>query len=172
MHKTGCVVCALYAMCTGAVAHRHYNCKKSRQFYTIFPVLMSPLSQSSISEVDFQHLDQYYSFSSWKLLEILLEVLGKSLKFTHTCLYDPRASYHQSNNAWTSDACFGFWKWSEPRILFTLFNVSISGFDLVTQNLVLRRIYPFLLSCVVLAVVCIFQARQFKRLYEHIKNDK
>lgn len=46
------------------------------------------------------------------------------------------------------------------------------GFDFTTQNLVLRRIYPFLLSSVVFVVVCVFQARQFKRLYEHIKNDK
>ena len=51
-------------------------------------------------------------------------------------------------------------------------NYSLAGFDFETQNLVLRRIYPFLLSCVVFTVVCVFQARQFKRLYEHIKNDK
>ena len=30
MHKTGCVVCALYAFCAGAAAHRHSNSKKSR----------------------------------------------------------------------------------------------------------------------------------------------
>ncbi|XP_052230850.1 E3 ubiquitin-protein ligase MARCHF6-like isoform X2 [Dreissena polymorpha] len=46
------------------------------------------------------------------------------------------------------------------------------GFDFATQNFVLRRIYPFLLACVVFVFVCVFQARQFKRLYEHIKNDK
>ena len=28
--KPGCVVCALYALCAGATAHRHYNCKKSK----------------------------------------------------------------------------------------------------------------------------------------------
>ena len=45
--------------------------------YTNFPVLMSPLSQSSISEVDFYNLDQYFSltFSPRKLLERLLKVL-------------------------------------------------------------------------------------------------
>ncbi|WAR12066.1 MARH6-like protein [Mya arenaria] len=43
---------------------------------------------------------------------------------------------------------------------------------LLAQNLVLRRIYPFLLACVVFVFICVFQARQFKRLYEHIKNDK
>lgn len=46
------------------------------------------------------------------------------------------------------------------------------GFDFEVQNFVLRRIYPFLLVCVLLVFCCIFQARQFKRLYEHIKNDK
>ena len=25
-----CVVCALYALCAGAAAHRHYNCKMSK----------------------------------------------------------------------------------------------------------------------------------------------
>lgn len=49
------------------------------------------------------------------------------------------------------------------------------GFTGVTaemQNLVHRRIYPFLLMVVVLMAVLSFQVRQFKRLYEHIKNDK
>ncbi|KAL4663160.1 hypothetical protein H8957_014003 [Semnopithecus entellus] len=40
------------------------------------------------------------------------------------------------------------------------------------QNLVHRRIYPFLLMVVVLMAILSFQVRQFKRLYEHIKNDK
>ena len=47
-----------------------------------------------------------------------------------------------------------------------------SGFGFDVQNLVLRRIYPFLLGVVGLVGFCIFQARQFRRLYEHIKNDK
>lgn len=46
------------------------------------------------------------------------------------------------------------------------------GFGFEMQNLVLRRIYPFLLSIFLLVFFCIFQARQFRRLYEHIKNDK
>ena len=29
-HKTGRVVCPLYALCAGAAAHRHYNCKVSQ----------------------------------------------------------------------------------------------------------------------------------------------
>ncbi|XP_062376758.1 E3 ubiquitin-protein ligase MARCHF6-like [Sardina pilchardus] len=38
--------------------------------------------------------------------------------------------------------------------------------------LVQRRIYPFLLMVVTLLGILTFQIRQFKRLYEHIKNDK
>ncbi|KAG5268739.1 hypothetical protein AALO_G00215910 [Alosa alosa] len=38
--------------------------------------------------------------------------------------------------------------------------------------LVQRRIYPFLLMVVSLLGILTFQIRQFKRLYEHIKNDK
>ncbi|AWP04612.1 putative E3 ubiquitin-protein ligase MARCH6-like [Scophthalmus maximus] len=40
------------------------------------------------------------------------------------------------------------------------------------QTLVERRIYPFLLMVVSLLAILSFQIRQFKRLYEHIKNDK
>uniref|UniRef100_H3CLH0 E3 ubiquitin-protein ligase MARCHF6 n=1 Tax=Tetraodon nigroviridis TaxID=99883 RepID=H3CLH0_TETNG len=40
------------------------------------------------------------------------------------------------------------------------------------QTLVERRIYPFLLMLLTLLVVLTFQIRQFRRLYEHIKNDK
>ncbi|MGH0169722.1 UNVERIFIED_CONTAM: hypothetical protein FKN15_057198 [Acipenser sinensis] len=40
------------------------------------------------------------------------------------------------------------------------------------QNLVQRRIYPFLLMVVMLIGILSFQICQFKRLYEHIKNDK
>uniref|UniRef100_A0A3Q2CI59 E3 ubiquitin-protein ligase MARCHF6 n=1 Tax=Cyprinodon variegatus TaxID=28743 RepID=A0A3Q2CI59_CYPVA len=40
------------------------------------------------------------------------------------------------------------------------------------QILVERRIYPFLLMVVILLAILSFQIRQFKRLYEHIKNDK
>jgi E3 ubiquitin-protein ligase MARCH6 len=46
------------------------------------------------------------------------------------------------------------------------------GADFETQNFVHRRIYPCLLGIVVFISFCIFQARQFRRLYEHIKNDK
>lgn len=40
------------------------------------------------------------------------------------------------------------------------------------QTLVERRIYPLLMMVVILLAVLFFQIRQFKRLYEHIKNDK
>ncbi|XP_068423101.1 E3 ubiquitin-protein ligase MARCHF6-like isoform X2 [Clinocottus analis] len=40
------------------------------------------------------------------------------------------------------------------------------------QTLVERRIYPFLLMVVLLLSILFFQIRQFRRLYEHIKNDK
>ena len=36
---------------------------KAQQFYTNFQVLISPLSQSSISEVEFEHLNQYFSLT-------------------------------------------------------------------------------------------------------------
>uniref|UniRef100_A0A4W4F7C4 E3 ubiquitin-protein ligase MARCHF6 n=1 Tax=Electrophorus electricus TaxID=8005 RepID=A0A4W4F7C4_ELEEL len=50
--------------------------------------------------------------------------------------------------------------------------VPIVGVTAEMQNLVQRRIYPFLLMVVVLMGILSFQIRQFKRLYEHIKNDK
>ena len=39
MHKTGCDMSALYALCAEAAAHRHYNCKKSSQAFG--PYVMS-----------------------------------------------------------------------------------------------------------------------------------
>ncbi|KAL0966110.1 hypothetical protein UPYG_G00291050 [Umbra pygmaea] len=46
------------------------------------------------------------------------------------------------------------------------------GVTMEMQVLVQRRIYPFLLMLVMLLGILSFQIRQFKRLYEHIKNDK
>lgn len=40
------------------------------------------------------------------------------------------------------------------------------------QTLVERTIYPFLLMVVIILAILSIQIRQFKRLYEHIKNDK
>uniref|UniRef100_A0A8C4RV66 E3 ubiquitin-protein ligase MARCHF6 n=1 Tax=Erpetoichthys calabaricus TaxID=27687 RepID=A0A8C4RV66_ERPCA len=49
--------------------------------------------------------------------------------------------------------------------------VPLMGVTVEMQNLVQRRIYPFLLMVVMLMGILSFQIRQFKRLYEHIKND-
>ena len=38
--------------------------------------------------------------------------------------------------------------------------------------LVQRRIYPFLLLAVVAVVLATMQLKQFRKLYEHIKNDR
>ncbi|XP_049874552.1 E3 ubiquitin-protein ligase MARCHF6 [Pectinophora gossypiella] len=40
------------------------------------------------------------------------------------------------------------------------------------RNLLARRIYPALLLVCVLTALTVFQIRQFRKLYEHIKNDK
>ncbi|XP_051166426.1 E3 ubiquitin-protein ligase MARCHF6 [Leptopilina boulardi] len=44
--------------------------------------------------------------------------------------------------------------------------------NIQTQILIARRLYPFLLLVNVVCIVILFQIRQFKKLYEHIKNDK
>lgn len=50
--------------------------------------------------------------------------------------------------------------------------VLLIGVTFEMQTLVQRRIYPFLLMVVIIMGLLSFQIRQFKRLYEHIKNDK
>nr|CAD7594684.1 unnamed protein product [Timema genevievae] len=40
------------------------------------------------------------------------------------------------------------------------------------RNVIARRLYPFLLLITLLGGVIVFQVRQFRKLYEHIKNDK
>lgn len=40
------------------------------------------------------------------------------------------------------------------------------------RNLIARRLYPFLLLVTLVGGVIMFQIRQFRKLYEHIKNDK
>lgn len=40
------------------------------------------------------------------------------------------------------------------------------------RNLIARRIYPFLLLLSASGIIIFLQIRQFKKLYEHIKNDK
>ena len=46
---------------------------KTQQFYTSFLILMSPLSQSSISEVEFLHLDLTVFFINFKSLKTVRE---------------------------------------------------------------------------------------------------
>ena len=50
--------------------------------------------------------------------------------------------------------------------------VSSSDLGFETETLVQRRIYPSLLAAVLFSTYLVFQAKQFKKLYEHIKNDK
>lgn len=63
-------------------------------------------------------------------------------------------------------------KFRIPIFSFIVFLLLFTGVTPEMQNLVQRRIYPFLLMVVVLMGILSFQVRQFKRLYEHIKNDK
>ncbi|XP_011314969.1 E3 ubiquitin-protein ligase MARCH6 isoform X2 [Fopius arisanus] len=44
--------------------------------------------------------------------------------------------------------------------------------NLQTQILIARRLYPFLLLIISVCVLITFHIRQFRKLYEHIKNDK
>lgn len=44
--------------------------------------------------------------------------------------------------------------------------------NLQMRNVIARRLYPCLLLISVVGVVVVLQIRQFKKLYEHIKNDK
>ncbi|XP_041375877.1 E3 ubiquitin-protein ligase MARCHF6-like [Gigantopelta aegis] len=46
------------------------------------------------------------------------------------------------------------------------------GVDFETENQVARHIYPFLLAVIGFVSMFVFQLRQFKRLYNHIKDDK
>lgn len=46
------------------------------------------------------------------------------------------------------------------------------GVTFETQTLVVRRIYPFVLTMIICISILIFQVRQFRRLYNHIKDDK
>ena len=49
---------------------------EAQQFYTNFPVLMSPLSQSRISEEEFKNFDLYFSF----ILNPSLKTVGKAFR--------------------------------------------------------------------------------------------
>lgn len=51
-------------------------------------------------------------------------------------------------------------------------SLSFAVTNMDTLNLVHRRIYPFFLVIGMILGIISFQIRQFKKLYEHIKNDK
>ncbi|GFR79088.1 E3 ubiquitin-protein ligase MARCH6 [Elysia marginata] len=46
------------------------------------------------------------------------------------------------------------------------------GVNFETQTFVVRRIYPFVLTMIMCCAMLVFQVRQFRRLYNHIKDDK
>ncbi|XP_072169738.1 E3 ubiquitin-protein ligase MARCHF6-like [Diadema setosum] len=46
------------------------------------------------------------------------------------------------------------------------------GLDAETNHQMSRRIYPLIVSVIIGVSLVVFQAKQFKKLYEHIKNDK
>ncbi|KAF6019913.1 MARCH6 [Bugula neritina] len=48
----------------------------------------------------------------------------------------------------------------------------LCGASLETQNLIYRRIYPSVFAFFCLLTGFLFNFKQFKKLYEHIKNDK
>ncbi|BFZ13209.1 hypothetical protein BsWGS_16248 [Bradybaena similaris] len=50
--------------------------------------------------------------------------------------------------------------------------VPACGVSLETETLVVRRIYPFVLTVIIGSAMLLFQIRQFRRLYNHIKDDK
>lgn len=67
-------------------------------------------------------------------------------------------------------ACFGL-ALSIPYVTaYSIVPLFIS--NLQTRNVIARRIYPFLLLISVVCLIVVFQIKQFKKLYEHIKNDK
>lgn len=66
--------------------------------------------------------------------------------------------------------CFGL-ALSIPYIITYSF-VPLFVTNLQIRNFIARRIYPFLLLVCMISVIINLQIRQFKKLYEHIKNDK
>ncbi|XP_050301508.1 E3 ubiquitin-protein ligase MARCHF6 [Anthonomus grandis grandis] len=66
--------------------------------------------------------------------------------------------------------CFGF-ALAVPYVLaYSVIPLFVSNLQL--RNLIARRLYPFLLLVATVNIIIVLQIRQFKKLYEHIKNDK
>jgi hypothetical protein len=87
-----------------------------------------------------------------------------------------QASWSNISSQHVAIAALNFVENWHQMILYDFYNIFscfiLTGFSFEVQTLVLRRIYPFLLACLIIVLFGIFQARQFRRLYEHIKNDK
>lgn len=66
--------------------------------------------------------------------------------------------------------CFGF-ALAIPYVLaYSIVPMFVTNLPL--RNLIARRLYPFLLLVATVNIIIVLQIRQFKKLYEHIKNDK
>lgn len=63
-------------------------------------------------------------------------------------------------------------KFGVSQSLVLIVEICVAGFGLETQNFVLRRIYPFVVAVNFIIAMLSFQIRQFRRLYNHIKDDK
>ncbi|XP_018323942.1 E3 ubiquitin-protein ligase MARCH6-like [Agrilus planipennis] len=66
--------------------------------------------------------------------------------------------------------CFGLILSVPYVIIYSIVPLFVSSRQM--RNLIARRLYPFMLLVVVAGMIVVFQIRQFKKLYEHIKNDK
>lgn len=66
--------------------------------------------------------------------------------------------------------CFGLALAIPYIIAYSIVPLFVSSFQL--KNLIARRIYPFLLLLILSVVFISIQIKQFRNLYEHIKNDK
>lgn len=59
------------------------------------------------------------------------------------------------------------------KILISFFfNIFVTVPSRQYRALIARRVYPSFLVVILLMVFSVWQLKQFKRLYEHIKNDK
>lgn len=66
--------------------------------------------------------------------------------------------------------CFGLALAIPYALTYTVVPLFVSNMHM--RNLIARRIYPFLLLIIICGMVVTLQIKQFKKLYEHIKNDK
>ncbi|XP_058793863.1 E3 ubiquitin-protein ligase MARCHF6 isoform X2 [Phymastichus coffea] len=66
--------------------------------------------------------------------------------------------------------CFGLALAIPYAVAYSIVPLFVTNIQ--TQILIARRLYPFLLLLHVVCIVISIQIKQFKKLYEHIKNDK